>query len=121
MASAETNKPKSWSDRELLVYILSVIEHSKVTINYANAPAPAGRNSSGCAQKMGKLKKALRKEIDAVKNGGLAGDAKAKGKRKADFEEGEVEEKARKRGRARKIAEAESEEVAEVSEEEVEV
>jgi hypothetical protein len=34
-----------------------------------NAPAPAGRNANGCAQKMFKTKNALRAEIDAIKNG----------------------------------------------------
>lgn len=67
-----------------IVYLLSAIDHHKVKIDFhvshtlahtdsgttlthcQSAPAPAGRNQSGCSQKMGKIKKALQAEIDAV-------------------------------------------------------
>ena len=69
-----------------------------------NAPAPAGRNASGCAQKIMKLKKALKKDIEALKNGTAIGDTKpTKGKRKAD----DGEEKPRKRGRPKKAVKSE--------------
>ncbi|KAH8727967.1 hypothetical protein GQ44DRAFT_770026 [Phaeosphaeriaceae sp. PMI808] len=61
-----------WNEHEVLVYLLSAIEYSNAKIDYANAPAPAGRNPNGCSQKMNKIKIALRAEIDAIKNGGAA-------------------------------------------------
>lgn len=70
-----------------LVYLLSAIDHHKIKIDFhvshilahtdrgpvlthcQSAPTPAGRNQSGCSQKMGKIKKALQAEIDAVQKG----------------------------------------------------
>ncbi|KAJ4383472.1 hypothetical protein N0V86_001521 [Didymella sp. IMI 355093] len=73
-----------WNDHELLVYILTAMEFSNVKPDYNNAPVPAGRTGSGCAQKIMKLKKALRGEMDALKNGSPVNDAKAKGRTDGD-------------------------------------
>ncbi|KAJ4329894.1 hypothetical protein N0V95_010131 [Ascochyta clinopodiicola] len=119
MTAHQSKSQKSWSKDELarLVYVLSTIEYYDIKINYSNAPAPPGRNKSGCAQKMAKVKKALRADIDAIKNGGPASEAKGKRKRKADSDL--KVEKSRKRGRAGRIIKEESETEEEDSEEEV--
>ncbi|KAH7091257.1 hypothetical protein FB567DRAFT_518293 [Paraphoma chrysanthemicola] len=111
---------QSWSEHELLVYLLSAIEYTGQKIDFANAPAPVGRNSNGCAQKMAKVKKTLQPEIDAIKNGQViegSGDAapaakKAGGRKRKvkDDDDGAAEnEGAKKRGRAKKKAESEPE------------
>ncbi|KAF3045249.1 hypothetical protein E8E12_011049 [Didymella heteroderae] len=103
-----------WNDHDLLVYILTAMEYSNVKPDYNNAPVPAGRTGSGCAQKIMKLKKALRGEMDALKNGSPAHDTKAKGstakaKGKRGAEDGEEEPpKKRGRGRPKKAAEQEA-------------
>ncbi|RYO48876.1 hypothetical protein AA0113_g9916 [Alternaria arborescens] len=60
---------QSWTEHEVLVYLLSVIEAGNVQLDYNNAPVPAGRNVNGCRQKMNKTKLALKPEIDALKAG----------------------------------------------------
>ncbi|KAH7081542.1 hypothetical protein BKA63DRAFT_210953 [Paraphoma chrysanthemicola] len=111
---------QSWSEHELLVYLLSAIGYTGQKFDFANAPAPVGRNSNGCAQKMAKVKKALQPEIDTIKNGQViegSGDAapttkKAGGrKRKAkDDDDGAAENGgAKKRDRAKKKAESKTE------------
>ncbi|KAJ4341363.1 hypothetical protein N0V87_001752 [Didymella glomerata] len=90
------------------------MEYSNVKPDYNNAPVPAGRTGSGCAQKIMKLKKALRGEMDALKNGTPIADTKAKGiaakaKGKRSAEDGEEAEPAKKRGRGRPKKAAEQE------------
>ncbi|CAN9215463.1 unnamed protein product [Alternaria alternata] len=60
---------QSWTEHEVLVYLLSVIEAGNVQLDYNNAPVPAGRNVNGCRQKINKTKLALKPEIDALKAG----------------------------------------------------
>jgi len=92
--------------------------------HYQNAPAPAGRNASGCMQKIFKIKNAYRAEIDAIKNGeSLEGVAestpkKAAGgrKRKAAKDE-DGEDTPKKRGRAKKNTAAEPESEAVIKDE----
>ncbi|OAG16631.1 hypothetical protein CC77DRAFT_1098226 [Alternaria alternata] len=60
---------QSWTEHEVLVYLLSVIEAGNVQLDYNIAPVPAGRNVNGCRQKMNKTKLALKPEIDALKAG----------------------------------------------------
>ena len=71
-----------------LVYILTALEYSGFKLDFTvsllslatfayligtdptqHAPVPVGRNASGCAQRFGRLKKALQKDMDALKNG----------------------------------------------------
>ncbi|KAF1931777.1 uncharacterized protein M421DRAFT_417532 [Didymella exigua CBS 183.55] len=103
-----------WNDHELLVYILTAMEYSNLKPDYNNAPVPAGRTGSGCAQKIMRLKKALRNEMDAIKNGSPVSNvkvrgsaAKSKGKRGADDVEEEQPLKKRGRGHPKKAAEPE--------------
>ncbi|KAJ4312076.1 hypothetical protein N0V94_007641 [Neodidymelliopsis sp. IMI 364377] len=120
MSDNDTNKT-SWTDREVLVYLLSTIEYSNIKLDFINAPHPPGRNASGCAQKIGRVKKALKKEIEALKSGVPVSGAEVEGgKRKRKAESGEEDGKARKRGRARKVVEREEEEEIRESVEEVE-
>lgn len=74
---------------------------------------PVGRNASGCAQRVARLKKSLKNDMDALKNGMPVSDikvknndTKAKGKRKANHGE---DEQPKKRGRPRKVIESEPE------------
>ncbi|CAN9312864.1 unnamed protein product [Alternaria alternata] len=60
---------QSWTEHEVLVYLLSVIEAGNVQLDYNIAPVPAGRNVNGCRQKINKTKLALKPEIDALKAG----------------------------------------------------
>ncbi|RYN75598.1 hypothetical protein AA0117_g6297 [Alternaria alternata] len=60
---------QSWTEHEVLVYLLSVIEAGNVQLDYNNAPVPAGRNVNGCRQKINNTKLALKPEIDALKAG----------------------------------------------------
>lgn len=86
----------------------TLLPHHRHTNDLQNAPTPAGRNASGCAQKIGKVKKALKNDIEALKAGLPVGDVKAKGtkgKRKAD-DSGEGE-KPKKRGRPKKVVKSE--------------
>jgi hypothetical protein len=77
-----------------------------------NAPAPAGRNTNGCAQKMIKIKNALRAEIDAVKKGestAIAGGSdatpkKTGGRKRKTAIDDDREDTPKKRGRAKKNA-----------------
>ncbi|KAF9696751.1 hypothetical protein EKO04_005590 [Ascochyta lentis] len=108
MATKDARKVGGWTEHELLVYILGAIEHSNAKIDFSNAPVPAGRNASGCVQKIGRVKNALRKEIDAL-------EVEKKGKRKVESEddvEGEQKQikKAKKGGRAAKVVETEESE-----------
>ncbi|CBY02220.1 hypothetical protein IAQ61_006806 [Plenodomus lingam] len=67
------NTPKApgagWTEHEVLVYILSGMEHSKFKIDYSNAPIPVGRSADGIRQKINKLVLALKPEMDALKGG----------------------------------------------------
>ncbi|KAH6840477.1 hypothetical protein B0T12DRAFT_400077 [Alternaria alternata] len=60
---------QSWTEHEVLVYLLNVIEAGNVQLDYNIAPVPAGRNVNGCRQKINKTKLALKPEIDALKAG----------------------------------------------------
>ncbi|KAF1916185.1 hypothetical protein BDU57DRAFT_529301 [Ampelomyces quisqualis] len=122
MSDSEIGKPKAWTEHEVLVYLLSAIDHHGTKIDFHSAPAPAGRNASGCSQKMGKIKKALQAEIDAIQNGGsiaasIEATPKKTGGRKrkpaATGDDGEPTPK--KRGRAKKTATSEPEVKKEVS------
>ncbi|KAF1848512.1 uncharacterized protein K460DRAFT_250109, partial [Cucurbitaria berberidis CBS 394.84] len=110
-----------WTEHEVLVYLLSAMEHSSLKIDFATAPVPFGRNASGCMQKIGKMKTALRAEIDALKAGepipAAEGTPKKKAtprKRKAKGEDengnGSANGSPKKRGRAKKTAKVEEEE-----------
>ncbi|KAI4640028.1 hypothetical protein J4E93_008828 [Alternaria ventricosa] len=73
--SGQTN-PQGWTEHEVLVYLLNVIDTTGVQLDYNNAPVPAGRNVNGCRQKINKTKVALKPEMDAIKAGvPLAGAA----------------------------------------------
>lgn len=82
------------------------------TNNLQNAPVPVGRNASGCSQRVNRLKKSLKNDMDALKNGMPVSDTKVKGnitkgknKRKAgDGEDGEID-MPKKRRRTKKVAE----------------
>ncbi|KAF2819726.1 hypothetical protein CC86DRAFT_412652 [Ophiobolus disseminans] len=117
MSDTENTKGKgrsgpgaSWSDHEVLVYVLSAIEFSGVKVDYPNAPTPAGRNIRGCTQKISKVKIAYRTEIEAIKNGKPfeaaveATPKKAAGGRKRKAANGEDSEETptKKGGRAKK-------------------
>ncbi|KAL5120919.1 hypothetical protein ACEQ8H_001107 [Pleosporales sp. CAS-2024a] len=67
-AKARGGGSVSWTEHEVLVYLLSAIEHNNIKIDFAKTPAPFGRNASGCSQKISKIRTALRAEIDAIKN-----------------------------------------------------
>ncbi|KAF2853945.1 hypothetical protein T440DRAFT_496772 [Plenodomus tracheiphilus IPT5] len=58
-----------WTEHEVLVYVLSGMEHSHFKIDYNNAPIPAGRNANGIRQKINKMLIALKPELDALKAG----------------------------------------------------
>ncbi|CAN9200955.1 unnamed protein product [Alternaria alternata] len=60
---------QTWTEHEVLVYLLNVIEAGNVQLDYNIAPVPAGRNVNGCRQKINKTKLALKPEIDALKAG----------------------------------------------------
>lgn len=69
---------------------------------------PIGRNASGCSQRVARLKKALKNDMDALRKGMPVSDTKVKsgGKRKAEDGEGETP---KKRGRGKKAVESDRE------------
>ncbi|KAH7390590.1 hypothetical protein BKA66DRAFT_568530 [Pyrenochaeta sp. MPI-SDFR-AT-0127] len=110
-----------WTEHEVLVYLLSAIEHSNLKIDFAAAPVPFGRNANGCSQKFHRIKHALRSEIDALKSGEpFASSAEGTPKKTATPRkrklkgENELNENAdgspKKRGRPKKNAQAGGEE-----------
>jgi hypothetical protein len=88
-----------------------------ILIPFQNAPCPAGRNANGCAQKILKIKNALRAEIDAVKKGGSIATAgasyatpkKTGGRKRKTATDEDSEGTPKKRGRAKKNADPEME------------
>ncbi|KAL6710573.1 hypothetical protein ACN47E_008621 [Coniothyrium glycines] len=100
---------QGWSDHELLVYLISAMEHSNWAPDFNNAPIPVGRNANGIRQKLTKVKHSLRPELDALKAGQpLAVTSEATPKKTATprkrkvKDEGETEATPTKRGRKKK-------------------
>jgi hypothetical protein len=103
-----------------LVYLLSAIEFSGAKIDFmvctlATPESPSFSNAyisleRTCFQKMGRMRKALQSEIDAIKNGESVAAAvdtapkKAAGRKRKAPSDDDGEEKPKKRGRTKKNA-----------------
>ncbi|KAH6643738.1 hypothetical protein C7974DRAFT_407453 [Boeremia exigua] len=103
----------AWTDRELLAYIVSAIEHSNAAISFSTAPAPVGRKKSACVVKINKLKKELKADMDLLAAGQpmscvTVGSHQGKPVRKRKAEDGEGETP-KKRGRGKKAVESDRE------------
>ncbi|KAH7091256.1 hypothetical protein FB567DRAFT_577172 [Paraphoma chrysanthemicola] len=116
-------KTAGWTDREILVCLLNVMEYSDCKLEYGDAPYPPGRNANGFRQKINALKRELKGEFESIKAGnpidgtpkkkGASGDGTPKStsrkrKGKTDGEEGE-NASPKKRGRPKKNAAATAE------------
>ncbi|KAH7081543.1 hypothetical protein BKA63DRAFT_599873 [Paraphoma chrysanthemicola] len=124
-------KTAGWTDREILVCLLNVMEHSDCKLEYGEAPYPSGRNANGFRQKINALKRELKGEFESIKAGnpidgtpkkkGTSGDGTPKStskkrKGKTDGEEGE-NASPKKRGRPKKNAAAAAEAEEDIDEE----
>ncbi|KAF2656061.1 hypothetical protein K491DRAFT_778326 [Lophiostoma macrostomum CBS 122681] len=70
MADKDTGKVKQWSDREKLVYLYALMEASSTgSFNYNACPKPAGRTLVACQLMVGRLKNALKDDLEALKAG----------------------------------------------------
>ncbi|KAG9186093.1 hypothetical protein G6011_02649 [Alternaria panax] len=66
----DSKTPKSgWSDRELLVSVLYLINKTGSVFNYNDGCYPPGRNANGFKQKLNALKNSLRPEWEAMEAG----------------------------------------------------
>ncbi|KAH4862243.1 hypothetical protein HBI29_071680 [Parastagonospora nodorum] len=111
---ADKNAKSGWTDREILVCLLNVMEYSNCKLEYGDVPYPPGRNANGFRQKINNLKRELKGEFESIKAGNpvdstpkkKTADATPKStprKRKAAAEE-DGEETPKKRGRPKKWA-----------------
>ncbi|KAL5120918.1 hypothetical protein ACEQ8H_001106 [Pleosporales sp. CAS-2024a] len=71
---SETEGPKSkpsvgWTDRQRLAYFISLVDYSKVKLDYANAPRPEGKSVGACQIMVHRLKATLRHDLEALRPG----------------------------------------------------
>ncbi|EAT89866.1 hypothetical protein HBH56_020780 [Parastagonospora nodorum] len=123
MSDTEASKSKAsvgWTDRQRLAYFFSLVDFSKVKLDYANAPRPEGKSVGACQIMVHRLKGTLKDDLEALRTGTAmpeeapkkaAGTPKStprKRKAKGDAD-GEGEATPTKKGRKKKTALAEEE------------
>ncbi|OAL01335.1 hypothetical protein IQ06DRAFT_140014 [Phaeosphaeriaceae sp. SRC1lsM3a] len=120
--SKNTGKAVSgWTDHELLICLLNLVNNDNIKLNYEEGVYPANRNANGFRQKINTLKRDMKTEIESYKSGGSAdaspkkkavdGTPKAKGGRKRKAASDDDDDNApKKRGRPAKKTAVEEEE-----------
>ncbi|KAF2030830.1 hypothetical protein EK21DRAFT_111497 [Setomelanomma holmii] len=123
--NAAPKKAIGWSEHEIYLCLMNIIEKSGVQPDFKNIAYPPGRTAKGFSQKFVALKKDLKPELDAINSGqplsdapafkNKSGDGSAKStlrKRKSndDGVDGE-DESTKKRGGSKKNASSEPEEM----------
>ncbi|KAH7091255.1 hypothetical protein FB567DRAFT_625821 [Paraphoma chrysanthemicola] len=70
MSDTEAAKGKTgWTDRQRLVYFFNLVDFSKTTLDYNNAPRPEGKSVGACKIMVHRLKNTLKDDLEALKAG----------------------------------------------------